>query len=195
MIHLLQTINIAFIMIFAFSNTMTACASRSLLSSDSSAVRSSIINCIGAWSNCTTSHDGQLSCKIRYAVNPFQSTICYVRNACLNDGHLELYDDSPLTKGFDGEELALSPFLRSHGSDPEREGGIIHINVLPLKEMPNNSSGMFSSIPGVLIENSDNHNFGHIYGDEIWPVFQMLHRYQFDWKSNDFQMILRRSSQ
>jgi hypothetical protein len=87
------------------------------------------------------------------------------------------------------EELSLFPFQRELQKGKK---GNVRLRVYPAKDMPSNYSNMFSSITGVMIENSDNHNVGHIYGDEIWPVFQMLHRFGFDWKKLPFRLVLRK---
>jgi hypothetical protein len=154
------------------------------------AMKSNII-CMGAWSNCTTI-DGELSCRFRNSVSPFQSTVCHVTNACISNGELELFDDSPMSKSFHNEEIPMSPFTTSL---KKNNNGNIKIQVRRPSEIPNNSSGIFRYITGVLIENVDNKNVGHVYGDELWPVFQMLHRYRFNWKKNHFQLILRKNQE
>ena len=149
---------------------------------------SSSIICIGAWNNCTTV-GGELNCKLRFAVKPFQSTVCHIRNACIYKNEIELYDDSPQSRAFDGEELAMSPFAKK--VELGRDGNV-RIRVYPAKNMPSNHNDVFSIVPGVMIENVDNHNVGHIYGDEIWPAFQMLHRFGYNWNDFPFQLVLRK---
>jgi len=148
----------------------------------------SSINCIGAWSNCTTI-SGALTCKVRFSINPFQSTVCHVANACIAGNELELYSDTPQTRAFHGEELAMSPFaVRLE----KGAAGNVRLTVRPAGEMPANADPAFDPVPAVLVENVENHNVGHVYGDEVWPAFQMLHRYRFDWRSKQFRLVLRR---
>ncbi len=151
----------------------------------------SSINCLGAWSNCT-SINGKLECNTRFGIKPFQSTVCRIRNACIANGEIELYADSPYTLGFHGSELALSPFSATHRLGMK---GNIRINVSSYSKIPNNDTGLFDHTTGVLVENTDNKNIGHVYGDEIWPVFQMLHRYRYDWRNSDFRLILRNKNE
>jgi len=163
-------------------------AQPTLFISASEVIFASAINCIGAWSNCTTMA-GELKCKVRFGVSPFQPTVCRVSNACIAGNELELYSDAPQTRAFHGEELAMSPFA----ARVERgAAGNIRLKVRPASEIPPAADPVFDSVPAVLVQNVENHNVGHVYGDEVWPAFQMLHRYNFDWHNKQFRLVLRK---
>ena len=144
----------------------------------------SSVDCVGAWTNCSTNSLGVLTCHLHFAQRPFQSTICHVRMACVVEGVIELYDDSPHTLAFDNKELPISPFAQIVEYNSKWN---IRFKVRkPLAEQ--GTYGVkFDSIAGVLIEKVANRNIRHVYGDGVWPVFQMLHRHSFDFHNDQFR--------
>lgn len=151
------------------------------------AVMDSSINCIGTWNNCTSSEIGEWKCRVETANRPFQSTTCQIQNVCVQGNVLKLYSDNTLTNAFDGMEIPTSAFAKG---DVKGDPANVHMVVKPNSEMPTDKSVFNSSFSAVLINPVQNKNIGHIYGDEMWPVFQMLYRYNFDFESIQLQLVL-----
>ena len=123
----------------------------------------SSVDCVGAWTNCSTTSHEILTCKLHFPQKPYQSTICHMRMACLVGGAIELYGDSPHTLAFDNEELPISPFATT-----VEKGSKWNVR-FQVRTSFASKGNKFDPVPGVLIENVHNRNIGHVYGDEIWP--------------------------
>lgn len=152
-----------------------------------SAADESSINCIGTWNNCSVSNDGRWGCRVEKARRPFQSTTCSMTNVCVYGNVVELYSDNTLTGAFDGLMIPTSSFARMDvAGDPAN----VRLVVKPSSQLPADEGVFNSSFTAVLINSIQTKNIGHIYGDEIWPAFQMLYRYNFDFDSNSLQLVL-----
>ena len=150
------------------------------------------VQCVGSYLNCETSDSGTFTCTPVIEPVPPQSTICQLENVCidLSDSKsdvdakgtvIEIYDDSPQSKAWNGHGVSSSPFISNIGAGWEKEeGGIdsrLEFRVLPFDQMP--KSEKFSSVPAVFMNRYVNDNVAHVWADEIWPIFQMLRRTEF----------------
>lgn len=69
-------------------------------------MKSSIV-CSGASHECGTDMDNQFTCTASFATRPFAPTVCLVRNACLVNRDVILYDNSPFSGAFDSLPLTV----------------------------------------------------------------------------------------
>ena len=120
----------------------------------------------------------QFSCRVEFSTRPFAPTVCKVENACLQNYTLTLYDKSPYSEAFHDLLITTNPMGRW---DPTS------IKLQVLDPSIRNEDEEYSITPAVAIERKPNFNVGHVWGDEIWPIFQMLQTYGAE--KDDFQII------
>lgn len=159
------------------------------------------ISCVGAWPQCTTDRGKRLTCRIWYSEAPVQPVVCLVRNACLvqRNGfpfvHWDLTESNPVIEAWDGLSVALDPMRHTGGSN----GGTTvkpspaTVTFSSSRVPTNDSLRARSNILGVAVFRNGNTNIGHVLGDEVWPLFQML--YTFEMERREFQIILHGSTQ
>ena len=132
----------------------------------------SYIECVGAWLQCQTV-DRIFKCVVEYAVNPRQATICHIKHGCLNQSTINVFGQNAQIQAFNN--VMISTFSMDY---------LAPVKIVVQTENQNQSN--FSGV-AVLIHRTWNMNVGHVWGDEIWPMFQMLH--YFDASSKSFEII------
>ena len=174
---------------FAITVLLLCYSSKLVLGANSGREFEGLIDCVGVWNNCTSFiNNGDWKCQVKLARNPFQSTTCHLQNVCALGNVLEIYSDNPLVKAFDGMEVPTSPFTVYV---EQGDATNVHISVRPLNQLLDDKVMVVnSSFSAVLLNPVQNKNVGHIYGDEIWPAFQMLSRYNYDFDHRPLQIVL-----
>jgi len=101
---------------------------------------------------------------------------------------LTIFDESMETTAFVGHHLCLDAIATDRTSDC---GSRLNIETAPSEKWPEAlstcSNANSTKLNTVAIHRIGNHNVGHVLGDEIWPMFQILDNFNLD--ANNFQVV------
>lgn len=144
------------------------------------------ISCTGTRLDCESQPSGLLSCHITFSKDPFCPTVCYIKDACIENGNVEFYDDSPFGKAFDGVPITTMTLVEDTGSRGWWSKGSVTLKAMPAHNFQRTNNTI--SHPVVYIWNTENDNYGQTMGDDIWAIYQMVHTYAIE--HEDFEVAL-----
>ena len=146
--------------------------------------RISTISCTGLWFKCHTavfSSNHSQVCEHVKSTQPAIPMTCHFTNVCLINSTVVVYnpDSSPIL------DLFKDVLLYRDSSTGHTKDRLLGFRIV--KDSADIVSN-WDTVPAVASEGVAYHNIGHIWGDAIWPTFQILYTFGADKK--DFQLVL-----
>ena len=139
----------------------------------------STIACTGLSLDCHTDEkDHKPRCTYKQATNPATPITCHLTNVCLEKNTILVYNPNktPALDAFNNVKLHLDAMT------PEG-----HLDFRIISDVIDSTTMTWSTIPAVASLGSSFYNIGHVWGDAIWPAFQILNTFGAD--KYDFQYI------